>query len=462
MSNDAVVIGLTESVCPVCLARIPAERVQEGSDVYLRKDCPVHGSFKTVIWRGQPDFATWYQVNSRVVHPPKTLTPVEEGCPYDCGLCPDHRQQSCCVLLEVTQRCNLKCPICFADAGRDAQADPDLGEIEAELGLLMETAGKCNLQLSGGEPAERDDLPEIVALARRMGFPFIQLNTNGLRLAKDAGYVTALKEAGLSTVFLQFDGTRDEIYEAIRGRPLLEVKRRAIANCARVGLPVVLVPTIVPGINAGNIGEIIGYALEGLPVIRGVNFQPVSYFGRYPGEPEDRDRVTLPEIMQAIEDQTGGVMRAADFAPTGSKHCLCSFHGDYLLQEDGTLTPLRQKQSNCCGPRGEEATIEQARKYIASRWGLPGRDCGCGQDNPEQSPYASWDRLLERLRNYRLSITCVAFQDAGNLDLERLQDCSLHFIAGGKIIPFCAYNLSSRDGRFLYREGQNTSKGEKL
>lgn len=451
MKHESVVIDLTESVCPVCLARIPAERVQEGSNVYLRKRCPDHGPFKTIIWRGTLDFSAWYRVNHRSVPPLKPLTPVEEGCPYDCGLCPEHRQQSCCVLLEITHRCNLRCPVCFADAGKEGEEDPDRQEIEAQLALLMETTGRCNLQLSGGEPTLRDDLPDIIALARRLGFPFIQLNTNGLRLAQDPDYVKALKEAGLSTVFLQFDGTRDEIYEALRGRSLLAVKEAAIENCARERLAVVLVPTVVPGINDGNIGEIIRYALRRLPVVRGVNFQPVSYFGRYPGVPEDKDRITLPEMMRAIEEQTAGMMQVADFAPTGSKHCLCSFHGDYLLKEDGTLTPLRQRQSNCCGLQGEGESIEQARKYIASRWGLPEQPGRCSQSNEEEGEYASWDRMLERLRNYRFSITCVAFQDAENLDLERLQDCSLHFIAGRKIIPFCAYNLSSRDGRSLYR-----------
>lgn len=453
MSGEPVIIGQTESVCPVCLKRIPAERVKEGGEVYLQKSCPVHGSFKTIIWRGKPDFSAWYRVNNKAVHPPTTLTQVEQGCPYDCGLCPDHRQQSCCVLLEVTQRCNLNCPICFADAGKKEQADPDIKEIETQLRLLMETAGRCNIQFSGGEPTVRDDLPEIIATAHGMGYLFIQLNTNGIRLAEDPGYVKELKNAGLSTVFLQFDGTKDEIYQSIRGRRLLEVKKAAIDNCARNYLGVVLVPTIVPGINSGNIGEIIHFAIEGLPIIRGVNLQPVSYFGRYPGVPEDRDRITLPEIMQAIEEQTGGLVEANNFVPTGSKHCLCSFHCDYLVLEDGSLTPLSQKQSSCCCSRAGEASIDQARKYIARRWGLPDKPRCCSQNNQEESKYESWDRLLERLQNYRLSITCVAFQDAENLDLERLKDCSLHFMADGKIIPFCAYNLSNRDGRFLYREG---------
>lgn len=450
--SGEVIIGQTESVCPVCLTRIPAERVKKGNDVYLRKSCKEHGSFKTIIWRGKPDFSAWYR-ETKADFPNKTLTRAEKGCPYDCGLCPDHRQQSCCVLLEVTQRCNLKCPVCFADAGTKAQADPGLKELKEQLEILMETAGPCNLQLSGGEPTVRDDLPAIIKEARSLGFTFIQLNTNGLRLAQEPGYPKVLKEAGLSTVFLQFDGTRDEIYQSLRGRSLFQLKTKAIENCARHQLGVVLVPTVVPGINSDQLGAIIRYAIKGMPVIRGVNIQPVSYFGRYPEGPVNRDRITLPEIMQALEDQTDGLIQVNNFIPSGTKHCLCSFHCDYLLQEDGSLTPISRKESAGCCAGKEEDAILKARNYIARRWEMQANTkCSCQRKNDEEL-YESWDRMLDRIKNYRLSITCIAFQDAENLDLERLKDCSLHFIAKGKIIPFCAYNMSNRDGFSLYREG---------
>ena len=134
-----------------------------------------------------------------------------------------------------------------------------------------------------------------------MGFSFFQLNTNGIRLAEDLDYVKALKEAGLSTVFLQFDGIEDEIYEKLRGQKLFQIKQKAIENCGRNSIGVVLVPTLVPGINTDHIGEIVKYALKGLPVIRGIHFQPISYFGRYPSPPKDEDRFTLPEVIRALE-----------------------------------------------------------------------------------------------------------------------------------------------------------------
>ena len=149
---------------------------------------------------------------------------------------------------------------------------------------LLASGHPSNIQLSGGEPTLRDDLPEIVALGRAMGFRFIQLNTNGLRLARDPSFVERLKEAGLASVFLQFDGTHDEIYRALRGGPLLEAKLKAIHHCEQQELGVILVPTLVPRINTNDIGTIIRFALENIRVVRGVHFQPVSYFGRYPSD----------------------------------------------------------------------------------------------------------------------------------------------------------------------------------
>ncbi len=156
-------------------------------------------------------------------------------------------------------------------------------------------------------------------MGRNLGFSFFQVNTNGLRLARDPAFLEKLKEAGLSTVYLQFDGVRDEIYEQLRGRRLFARKEQAIERCARQGLGVVLVPTLVPGINTDDIGEIIRLALGYAPAVRGVHFQPVSYFGRYPQPPTDANRITIPEVMRAIEEQTAGQVGRECFRPRPAK-----------------------------------------------------------------------------------------------------------------------------------------------
>jgi 7,8-dihydro-6-hydroxymethylpterin dimethyltransferase len=172
--HSTYVPGVTESVCPVCFARIGARRTAVRGDVFLVKQCPDHGGFETVIWRGGPSMNGWRRPK-QPVHPAICYSQVDRGCPFDCGLCGDHVQLPCSVLLEVTGRCNLKCPVCFADSGADKQSDPDLDTIAFWFRRAIDAAGSCNVQLSGGEPTLRDDLPEIVRIGRKIGFSFIQV-----------------------------------------------------------------------------------------------------------------------------------------------------------------------------------------------------------------------------------------------------------------------------------------------
>lgn len=443
------VIGLTHSLCPVCLDRIPAKTVRRGDDVYLRKTCGKHGDFSAILWRGKPDYASW--LKKKEVRPPeKSLTAVDKGCPFDCGLCPEHGQRICFAQFEITGRCNLRCPVCFADSGGAESRDPSMEEIVGQMKMIWDDFGKCNIQLSGGEPTMREDLPEIIRAARSLGYTFVQLNTNGIRLAEEPEFAYSLKKAGLSTVFLQFDGTRDEIYRRLRGRDLFAIKEKAIENCGRSRLGVVLVPTLAPGVNTGDIGAIVHYALRGMPAIRGIHFQPISYFGRYPSPPRDEDRITLPEVLAALERQTRGLVRVDNFTHADCEHSLCSFHGDFIQLEEGKLIPYTSPKNGCCGAGGPNRdVVRQAQDYIAHRWQMLD-SAGC-RANSEPAAGDEFDRLLAKALNNRLSITCMTFQDVENIDLERLKYCCVPVIRGGKAIPFCAYNLSNRDGSPLHR-----------
>ena len=446
------IIGITESLCPVCLDRIPAEQVEVDNDVYLDKTCLDHGYFRTIIWRGLPSYESW-SVPKLPSRPLVCATNVQRGCPFDCGLCPEHRQHTCCVLLEITQRCNLNCPICFARAGGDAR-DPDIRTIEGWYRMLIESGGPYNIQLSGGEPTLRDDLPEIIALGRSMGYSFFQLNTNGLRLAGDAGYVRMLKEAGLSCVFLQFDGTNDEIYRKIRGDELMRVKEAAILNCGEYHLGVVLVPTLMPGINTDDIGGIIEFAVRMMPTVRGVHFQPVSYFGRYDVEPADSVRITIPEVITEIERQSGGRMKVKDFHPPSAENAYCSFSGNFVLMQDGELkSSNREGHGGCCTPQAAADGARKAQMFVARKWsaskdGATGDKANCGSF----MKIDSLDAFLERAEKYSLCVSGMAFQDAWNIDLERLRECFIHVVSSdNRIIPFCVYNLTDVHSNSLYR-----------
>jgi uncharacterized radical SAM superfamily Fe-S cluster-containing enzyme len=436
------IIRRTFSVCPVCLKRLPADIVKEGQNYALEKTCPEHGRFSAVVWRGDfPAFESWCRGA-----PPLAEAP---DCPTACGLCKDHLRKTCCALVEVTGRCNLKCPVCFASAGAGTSGAGDGGEpsVPALSGVFRRLAGEGNtfVQLSGGEPTVRDDLPEIVAAARDAGCDTVQLNSNGLRLGADPAYTKALRDAGLSFVFMQFDGTEDRIYKKLRGRPLLEQKTAAIRVCDENRIGVTLVPTVVPGVNDHNIGSIIDFGIKNSPAVRGVHFQPVSYFGRYPAPPLDKDRITLQEILRAIEKQTGGKLKIADFVPSACDHPRCGFHGDFVVLPKGVLLRLtaKTKKSTCCSsPSAGDTAHLKNRNFVSRRWKRPD---GNGPE-PENADYRDLTAFLSRVRSHGFTVTAMAFQDAWTLDLERLRSCSLHVAAGGKTIPFCANYLTAHTG----------------
>ena len=451
-----ILLSTTQSVCPECLQRIPARRVARGDNIFLRKTCPDHGEYQVCIWQGTPAYGSWTN-SSPPAAPAVCAGTVNEGCPFDCGLCPEHRQQTCCVLLEVTQQCNLSCPVCFAASAPQVQDEPDIAVIERWYRMLMQSGGPYNIQLSGGEPTLRDDLPEIIVLGRKLGLEFFQVNTNGLRLARDEQYVRRLKAAGLNCVFLQFDGMDDEVYTKLRGRPLLDVKKQAIEVCAAHDLGIVLVPTLVPGINDQQIGDILRLAVSRMPAVRGVHFQPVSYFGRYPAA-EASARITLPQVMRAIEAQTNGQMKAGHFRPPGGEHAHCSFRGNFVLMPDGQLRPLAPDPAGacCCQAVPTAEGAKRARQFVARQWSAA-RGKKSAAPAPAESKagvgnVASLDEFLDRVETYTLAVSAMAFQDAWTLDLDRLKQCFIHVVgADDRLIPFCAYNLTDRQGRALYR-----------
>jgi uncharacterized radical SAM superfamily Fe-S cluster-containing enzyme len=445
-----VILSATESVCPECLRTIPAVRVGQREEVLLRKECSDHGRFESVIWRGQPAYDSWRRPKTPA-RPQFPQTAHREGCPRDCGLCPEHRQHPCCVLIEVTRRCNLNCTYCFADSGDNRLPDPGQDLLRKSFEHLLRDGGPYNLQLSGGEPTLRDDLPEIVALARNLGFEFIQVNTNGRRLSRDPYYAGVLQDAGVTTIFLQFDGLEDRVYEKLRGRPLLQEKLLAVEHCVRQGLGVVLVPTLVPGVNDGQIGALIDYGLQHSPIVRGVHFQPVSYFGRIPTSPGDDMRITIPEVLRAIEAQTGGRIKVENFKPPGCENALCSFHGNFVLLADGRLLS-RTRYSPCCTPTSAAEEAVKSRRFVGQAWAAPSMEVIPSSGSGSGPSLDGWDLILERARTHTFGISGMAFQDAWNLDLERLKDCCIHVVhPDGRLIPFCAYNLTDSRGRALYR-----------
>lgn len=415
----------TYSVCPVCSKKIPACQTMRDGELYLEKECPEHGFFSAVVWRGAPALDAWRGDF------PAIAQGENESCPTACGLCAEHRRGTCCVLVEITARCNLRCAHCFATDV--AEAEPSLDELRLCFTNLVK-AGNTFVQLSGGEPTMRDDLPQIVRLAKECGMEYVQLNSNGLRLADEPEFLDALAEAGLSFVFLQFDGLDDEIYNNLRGAPLFERKKAAIAACGERRIGVTLVPTLVPGVNTHQIWSIVEFGASLSPAVRGVHFQPVSYFGRYPKTPDNAMRITLPEVLAALDAQSGGALPAGWFRPSCCDHPQCGFHADFLALPGEALRPMHPEApaQACCGAGNEDAALKN-RHYVGQRWSRH-------DELPVVSAKAgSLDDFLQKARRHIFTISAMAFQDLWTLDLERLRQCSLHVYDRGRIVPFCSY-----------------------
>ena len=424
------VIRNTRSVCPVCLKNLPAQLMQSGDgEIQITRQCPEHGTFSAPVWRGKMDFGLWTQYSEPLSGDAGIY------CPGGCGICAEHEVGTCCCLLEVTRRCNLHCRFCFANGGTP-EDDPGREEMKAAIRDIVRQCGQPLLQLSGGEPTLRDDLPELVRYAKEAGCSYVQVNTNGIRLAQDPDYVKRLKDAGLDIVFLQFDGTREDIYEILRGQPLLEVKKQAIFNCAVQRIGVTLVPTVVRDVNTDNLGDLISFARNMVPSVRGIHFQPVSYFGRYPDLPQAAQRYTLDELMADISDQAN--IPIDSFMPSRCDHPLCGFHANFLVDPKGGLRPL----SSITHSAKSRGCARDNREYVARHWMRHPQE-------PEPavafSEEMDFDTFLYRIRHGSLTLSAMAFQDAMNLNVERLHRCSLHVYSDGTVKPFCANYLTAME-----------------
>jgi hypothetical protein len=367
--------------------------------------------------------------------------------------------------MEVTHRCNLDCPICFASGNEGLHFEPDIDAIQGMYQTIIEAGGPYPVQMSGGEPTVRDDLPAIVALGKKLGFYHIQINTNGVRIAQDKEYLIRLKESGADLIYLQFDGVSDDVYRAIRGRNLFDLKVRAISNCAEVKIGVVLVPTVIPNVNAHQLGEIIQFAKKRIPTVKGVHFQPVSYFGRYPRSPKDEERITLPDVLDGLVVQTKGELKKTDFVPRRSEDSHCSFSSFFVLMEDGTLqarTKIAQESVSGFGYKKDPPAVT-ARGFINRRWRLGDEEVeqtekGCGQCLGQNQD--AWLRFRKREGTYYMTITGMPFQDVWTLDLQRLKRCCVHVVTVSKqLIPLCAFYVTSITGKRLY---QNIPAGASL
>lgn len=476
-----MLVKKTRSLCPACSSVVAAEIVEEEGKIWLRRTCPEHGSFRHLYWSDAAmyhRFQEYDAVGNGIANPQTKGAP--ESCPTACGLCNNHHSQTLLANVDLTNRCNLDCDFCFANARACGFVyEPSFDEVVRMLQVLRDEKPVPTpaVQFSGGEPTMRDDLTDIIRKAKSMGFPQVQIATNGVKLAKEPELAQQLKDAGLNTVYLHFDGVSKET------NPFLAIHQKALANLKQVGLGTVLVPTIIRGRNDKEVGDIIRFAIDNIAVVRGVNFQPVAFTGAASDEDLQKSRITIPDVLDEIEQQMGGILKKDDFYPvpcvlpfsdlveaytgrpqvrfTAHQHCGAATY--VFVREDGIVPVNRMVDVDSFFESIEHMaeTLKKGgaiNKYKALLEGV--KNMHDSVKKSEQSNTTEFWKLISKsligqnfdaLREFHwnaLFIGTMHFMDKYNYDIERVQRCCIHYATpDGKLIPFCTYNSGP-----VYRE----------
>jgi uncharacterized radical SAM superfamily Fe-S cluster-containing enzyme len=427
-------------LCPKCGKLIESKEVVEGGFVYLQKMCPEHGIEKTLI-STDSGYWNWAMKYNRPGRKPfRWSSAINEGCPEDCGICPSHKQHTCVGIIEITGACNLKCNVCFADAPFGEHLPLDTIKSMIESFVSYENNPEI-LQLSGGEPTLHPDLIKIVEYAKMMEIEDVVVSTNGLKLL-DINFAKELKRVG-AVIYLQFDTFSSKASELIRGKDLVKQKHEIVEICNALGLTTVLVPTLIKGINEGEIGQLISYALK-QPSVFGINFQPFCDTGRF--EFDNASSLCVDEILRLIEEETNGSHTASEFRPIPCPHPHCTSISYVLVDnESNEVTPLTEiVDVDEYIDYGKDRTLvsksilkDESFESLFSTSAVAGTErttgsfCGaCG--------ISVHDIMGQTVK----TIAVHAFMDRDSYQLERVQKCCIHVIQpDGKMIPFCNYNL---------------------
>ncbi|MBD2047749.1 radical SAM protein [Coleofasciculus sp. FACHB-64] len=455
--------ALTNSVCSKCLVKVEAKIIFRDDCVYLVKHCPTHGHQEVLI----ADDIDYYKLSQEFIKPGdmplKFNTPIKYGCPYDCGLCPDHEQHSCLTLVEVTDRCNLSCPICYADSGTEevsqhssqSRRHRTLEQIERMIDAVVANEGEPQVvQISGGEPTIHPEFFKILDITKSKPIRHLMINTNGIKIAKDRNFCDRLSQymPGIE-VYLQFDSFEAAALKELRGADLREIREQAIAHLNEFNISTTLVVTLKKGLNDGEIGKIIEYALQ-QRCVRGVTFQPIQAAGRLEGFEHERDRYTLTEVRRSILQQSP-YFKPEDILPVPCHpDCLAMA---YALKVKGKVIPLTGllEPNNFVKIMPNSVLYEQDDELKRNIFNL---------FSTSHSPTSSATSLKQLLCCLPLlpvpegityenifRVMIVQFLDPFNFDVRSVKRSCIHIVhSDGRIIPFDTFNMFYREGSAGY------------
>lgn len=440
------------SLCETCLKLVPAKILIEGDEVFYQKRCPAHGVQKTLVASDAAYFKSTKDFVKPGDLPLAYQSRTHHGCPWDCGLCPDHEQHSCLALIEVNDECNLTCPVCFADSSPRRTRNRTLAEVDAMLETLVASEGNPDLmQISGGEPTIHPQILEILHLAKTKPIRHIMLNTNGIRIATDKAFVAELAKLKPGfEVYLQFDSLHRTALENLRGADLRKVRADALANLEEAGISTTLVCVVKKGVNDGEIGDIVRHALS-FKCVRGITFQPVQDAGRNLDFDKNRDRMLLTDIRRAIATQAGEVFTGEDIIPLPCNPDSIAIA--YGLRDGAKVTPITQlvPKAELLAAAPNTISFERYpelknRLFDLLSLASSGErtqavlgDLLCCLPQIEVPEDLGYDKVFR--------IVIVQFLDKYNFCVGTVKRSCIHFVTpDGKIIPFDTYNLFYRNG----------------
>ncbi len=447
--KDYTYYDFTVSLCSICLKRIDAKVVFQNSAVYLLKNCPEHGKQKVLIASDIQYYKKCRDFMKPSEMPLKYNTETHFGCPYDCGLCPDHEQHSCLTLIEITDRCNLKCPTCYADSSPNKGRNRTIEEVEKMLDVIVANEGEPDVvQISGGEPTIHPDFFKILELAKQKPIKHLMVNTNGIKIANDESFVKKLAEVMPNfEIYLQFDSFEAENLIHLRGKDLRDIREKAIENLNKYNISTTLVVTIQKGLNDHELGKIIEYGLK-QKCVRGVTFQPTQIAGRVENFNPETDRYTLTECRTGILEQYKG-FKPEDLTPVPCNPDAIVM--GYALKIDGEVIPLTRmidpgelldNSKNTIGYEQDEKLKAHLIKLFST-----------GNSNEKMTEHMQTLLCcLPKINAPELSyenifrVIIMSFMDAYNFDVRAIKKSCVHIVnKNNKIIPFETMNLFYRD-----------------
>lgn len=444
----------TLSLCTTCLRRVDAKIVFEDERVFMLKNCPEHGFQKVLIATDVAYYKNIRNYNKPSEMPLQFNTRTHYGCPYDCGLCADHEQHGCLTVVEITDRCNLSCPTCYAMSSPHYGRHRTVAEVERMLDIVVANEGQPDVvQISGGEPTIHPDFFEILDIAKKKPIKHIMVNTNGIRIAQDPGFAERLATYQPDfELYLQFDSFKPEALLQLRGRDLTATRMQALEQLNRLNLSTTLVVTLQQGVNDDEIGKIIDFALQ-QPCVRGVTFQPVQVAGRTEKFDPATDRITLTDVRRKILEQTT-VFEANDLIPVPCNPDALAM--GYALKLNGNVFPMTRyvdpahllnNSRNTIVYEQDEALHQQMLKIFST---------GISVDRVEEN----FKQLLCCLPeihapglNYNnlFRIIIMRFIDAYDFDVRAIKKSCVHIVhKDGRVIPFETMNLFYRDEKEAY------------